>query len=182
MALLAGLIGTLLGLLPVGLGLGFFLDPLLRRHRDSTGDEGGPAQGRKDSHGFVRLDIGLSALPEDGTPVAYKVLDDRTDAWNRFRDIEVGTVWLRKVGDNDVVAFSAICPHLGCAVDFRAARGDFYCPCHTSAFDLQGTPTNSIPPRGMDILETRLKPETGDAIWLKYQVFRATIPEKIPVS
>jgi nitrite reductase/ring-hydroxylating ferredoxin subunit len=182
MAVLAGIASALLGLIPIGLGLGFFFDPLVRRQRVDSGGTGGQPLGRSDSDGFVRLDIGTSALPDDGTPVAYKVLDDRTDAWNRFRNIEIGTVWLRRVGEGKVLAFSSICPHLGCAVDFRAAHGDFYCPCHTSAFDLQGAPVNDIPPRGMDSLETRLKPETGDTIWLKYQVFRATIAEKIPVS
>lgn len=183
--MLAGGLAALLAAVPTGLGLGFFFDPLYRRTRRASGS-GGPggsdSHERRDADGFIRLDIGVSALPEDGTPLTYKVLDDRTDAWNRFRDVEIGTVWLRRVSASDVLAFSSICPHLGCAVDYRAAKGDFFCPCHTSAFDLKGEPLNNIPPRGMDRLETRLKPETGDTIWLKYENFRGTIPEKIPVA
>jgi menaquinol-cytochrome c reductase iron-sulfur subunit len=178
--LLAGLISVLLGLVPAGFGLGFFLDPLLRRRGGADGDASDGGE-RKDRDGFIRLDIGVSALPADGTPVEYKVLDDKSDAWNLYRDIEVGKVWLRLVGDNQVLALSSICPHLGCAVDL-SNRGDFFCPCHTSSFNLDGERTNEIPPRNMDRLETRLKPETGDTIWLKYQNFRATTPEKIPLS
>jgi Rieske Fe-S protein len=178
--LLTGLISVLLGLIPAGLGLGFFLDPLLRQRRGAGGDAASDGE-RKDREGFIRLDITVSALPADGTPVEYKVLDDKLDAWNRYRDIEVGKVWLRLVGDNQVLALSSICPHLGCAVDL-SGRGDYFCPCHTSSFNLDGERTNEIPPRNMDRLETRLKPETGDTIWLKYQNFRATIPEKIPLS
>jgi menaquinol-cytochrome c reductase iron-sulfur subunit len=174
---LAGTIGALLALIPTGLGLGFFLDPLLRKPSGQPGDAGG----REDADGFIRLDITVAALPDDGTPVAYKVLNDKTDAWNRFRNVEVGTVWLRRTEDGEVLALSSICPHLGCAVDFRGASSDFFCPCHTSAFNLAGERTNNIPPRGMDRLETRFKPETGDTIWLKYQNFRATTSEKIPV-
>jgi Rieske Fe-S protein len=181
---LAGGLAVMVGLVPLGIGMGFFFDPLFRRARRAAGKDGastGP-QSRRDADGFTRLDIGVAALPEDGTPLAYKVLDDRTDAWNRFPNVDIGTVWLRRLPDNQVLAFSTICPHLGCSVDFRAAKRDFFCPCHTSAFDLQGTPLNSIPPRGMDSLETRLKPETGDTIWVKYQQFRGTISEKIPVA
>jgi Rieske Fe-S protein len=165
---------------PWGLGVGFFLDPLIRRRRSEATDDA--SSSRQDDEGFVRLDIGLASLPVDGTPVSCRVLSDKTDAWNRFQNVEVGTVWLRRTSDESVMAFSSICPHLGCAVDFRAAKGDFFCPCHTSAFNLDGERTNHIPPRGMDRLETRFKPETGDTIWLKYQTFLATTPEKIPVS
>jgi menaquinol-cytochrome c reductase iron-sulfur subunit len=178
---LTGTIAVLLGAIPAGLGIGFFLDPLIRRRRSSS-ESGGATSDREDADGFIRLDIGLAALPQDGSPISYTVLNDKTDAWNRFRNVEVGTVWLRRNGDESVLALSSICPHLGCAVDFRTANGDFFCPCHTSAFNLAGERTNHIPPRGMDRLETRLKPETGDAIWLKYQTFRATTPEKIPVT
>jgi Rieske Fe-S protein len=177
----AGTLAVLLGAIPAAVGIGFFFDPLLRRRRSGKHDRGA-ASDREDADGFIRLDIGVAALPEDGTPITYKVLNDKTDAWNRYRNVEVGTVWLRRAGDQQVLALSSICPHLGCAVDFRTAHGDFFCPCHTSAFDLNGERTNHIPPRGMDRLETRLKPETGDTIWLKYQTFLATIPEKMPVS
>jgi Rieske Fe-S protein len=175
-----GTLALLLGAIPAVLGLGFFFHPLVRRKQSDLSASG--ASERQDADGFIRLDISLSSLPEDGTPVTYKVLNDKVDAWNRFRNVEVGTVWLRRTGDQSVLALSSICPHLGCAVDYRAANGDFFCPCHTSAFDLEGERTNHIPPRGMDRLETRFKLETGDAIWLKYQTFLATTPEKIPVS
>jgi Rieske Fe-S protein len=35
-------------------------------------------------------------------------------------------------------AFLATCSHLGCAVAWRRARGEFFCPCHGGRFDASG--------------------------------------------
>jgi cytochrome b6-f complex iron-sulfur subunit len=35
-------------------------------------------------------------------------------------------------------AFSAVCTHLGCIVDYEAANKRFHCNCHDSLFDLDG--------------------------------------------
>lgn len=36
------------------------------------------------------------------------------------------------------VAFSSICPHLGCQVHWEANNQRFFCPCHNGAFDASG--------------------------------------------
>ena len=168
-------LGAFLGLVPAMFGLLFFFDPLLRKRK--KGSAGAAAGEKKDAEGFTRLDVKLDTLPSDGTPMAFKVRDDKYDAWNLYKDVEVGTVWVRRTADDDVVAFSTICPHLGCAVDFRAGRKDFFCPCHTSAFDLEGERMNDIPPRGMDRLATKVNDQTG--IWVKYETFLAGRKEQI---
>ena len=176
----AAAISVLLGAIPAGLGLGFFLDPLTR---DRSGADSAPDPDgvQKDADGFIDLKVSVSSLPEDGTPVSVKVLDDRVDAWNKIPNVPIGTVWLRRTEAGEVLAFNTICPHLGCAVDYRQGNRDFFCPCHTSTFALDGKRQNMIPPRDMDGLETKLKPETDDSIWLKYQDFRAATHEKIEV-
>lgn len=180
-SVLAGVTGGLVAVVPLIPGIGFFLDPLLRR--DKSGESGGDA--RKDADGYIRMAISFSALPEDGTPQQFTVFDDKVDAWNRFIDVPVGSVWLRRIGAN-LVAFNTVCPHLGCAVGHRPAENDFYCPCHTSAFDLAGKQLNKVPPRGMDTLSVRRKSDgveqpDGDEIWIRFQNFRAASSEKIPV-
>jgi menaquinol-cytochrome c reductase iron-sulfur subunit len=171
---------------PKLLGTVFYLDPILKRFRPAGLETAsGTASAKKDANGFIRLDVTRSAVPADGTPVSVAVRDDITDAWNFFRDVPVGSIWLRRLGDQ-VIAFSSVCPHLGCAVSYRRAEGDFYCPCHTSVFTLDGKKNNVIPPRDLDTLELVTRTEgqddpAGEELWVKYQNFRRATSEKIPI-
>lgn len=158
-------VGALVGIVPAAISGLFFLDPLVRKRGGGDGD------------GFIETDLVLDALPADGTPVRYTVRDDLINAWNMSPDQPIGAAWLRRIQDQ-VLAFSTVCPHLGCDVEHRAGEGDFYCPCHTSAFDLDGQPLNAIPPRAMDTLEATVK---DGRIWLKYESFRGATSEKVPV-
>jgi len=175
---LAGSIGAVVGLVPVLSGLIFFLDPLIRGGQSSgLPTVGGGVQ--KDAEGFIKLPVTRSLLPSDGTPQQVTVEDDLVDAWNKFPNVPIGSVWLLRSESEEVTAFSTICPHLGCAVEFRGARRDFYCPCHLSAFKLDGSKDNPIPPRDMDSLA--VKPGMGEEIWVQYRSFRGGISEKVEV-
>jgi len=176
--LLAGAVGLVAGLIPFVTGVVFFFDPLLRK-RTSVGE----SEGGEKEDGFINLGVSAEALPADGTPQMFKVHDDVVDAWNKFLNVEIGSVWLRRDPDGtlkDVTAFSSICPHLGCTVDFRSAAQDFYCPCHRSAFSLTGERQNDIPPRGMDKLDVKVKDD--HSIWVKYVEYRSGEKERIPVA
>ena len=173
---LAGTIGVVVGLVPVLSGLIFFLDPLIRGERQSGDSRGGVG---RDAEGYIKLPVTRSLLPSDGTPQQVTVEDDLVDAWNKFPRVPIGSVWLLRSESGEVSAFSTVCPHLGCAVEFRGAQSDFYCPCHLSAFRLDGSKDNPIPPRDMDSL--RVKPDTGEEIWVQYKNFRGGISEKVEI-
>jgi menaquinol-cytochrome c reductase iron-sulfur subunit len=179
------LISTIIVAIPASLGGLFFLDPILRRQKSSGGSQPGAAA-RKDENGYIRLDVTREAVPQDGTPVSVTVFDDIEDAWNRFPNVPVGSIWLRKVGDGPILAFNSICPHLGCSVNYRRAENDFFCPCHTSAFALDGKKSNEVPPRDMDALEVAMRTggkddPAGSEIWVKFQNFRRATSERIPI-
>jgi menaquinol-cytochrome c reductase iron-sulfur subunit len=178
----AGALGIIVGTVPFLTGLLFFLDPLIRDKKETPKGETGndPGGVEKDADGFVNLNVSIDALPADGTPRAVKVHDDKVDAWNKFLNVEVGTVWLLRNKQDGVTAFNTVCPHLGCSVDFRQASNNFYCPCHQSTFDLDGGKLNPIPPRNMDQLEVKVK--DGKHVWLKFQNFRGATSEKIAIS
>lgn len=116
----------------------------------------------------------------EGQPKRVAVVADRRDAWTLERGVELGSVWLVRRGD-EVLAFSAVCPHLGCSVNAvvdregKGARG-FSCPCHTSAFDLDGSRQSGPAPRGMDRLATKIEDEV---VVVDFRRFRIGIEEKV---
>ncbi|MCA9540659.1 MAG: arsenate reductase (azurin) small subunit, partial [Myxococcales bacterium] len=67
--------------------------------------------------------------------------------------------------DRDVVAFSALCTHQGCPVQFE--NGRFLCPCHYSQFDpclggqcYQGPATECLP-------QIRLRLDADGALYVE---------------
>lgn len=129
---------------------------------------GAPAGGGR----WVRT-LRLDQLKE-GEPKRVAIVDDRRDAWTIERGVELGSVWLVRHG-NDVKAFSAVCPHLGCSVN-ALADGAFACPCHTSAFDPQGKKKSGPSPRDLDALSTRI--EDG-FVAVDFRRFKIGVAEKV---
>lgn len=167
----AALVGTIVGVVPLlAAGVAFF-DPLLRRRKAGT-DQPGSKDG---ADGFLQITTTRN-LPADGTPRLFPVVTDLQDAWNKFPDTEVGSVYLWQNADGTVQCFNARCPHLGCTVNYKSDQSAYVCPCHDSAFSLNGERTNDIPPRDMDPLEAQVR--NGDEVWVRFQKFRAGIHER----
>jgi len=49
------------------------------------------------------------------------------------------------------LAFSAICPHLHCIVNWNAVIKEFECPCHGAKFNQSGEVVAGPPPRPLDL-------------------------------
>lgn len=115
----------------------------------------------------------------EGEARRVAIVDERRDAWTVERNVELGSVWLVRRGDK-VLAFSAVCPHLGCSVNAvnigESGSAGFACPCHTSAFDAAGKRTSGPSPRDLDTLETRI--EDG-FVAVDFKRFRIGVEEKI---
>lgn len=111
-------------------------------------------------------------------PVKVQLFTDRSDAWNRIRQIQVGSCWVVE-HQGLLTAFSTVCPHLGCAVDFVGEDHKFKCPCHRSTFHEQTGDAESGPsPRGLDALELAYE---GEFVAVRYQRFRQGIATKEPI-
>ncbi len=161
LSLLAILAGGIAGLVPLAAGTLFFLDPTLRKRKGAAG-------------GMLRA-VDLSELPADGTPLRVALRSDIVDAWTIYHDRVIGSIYLRLMPNGQVLAFNDTCTHLGCKVDYQAADKQFFCPCHQSAFELDGERKNQIPPRRLDSLEAEIK---DGEVWVKYQNFRIGTDKK----
>lgn len=177
---LAIVIGGVVSLVPLVAGVLFFLDPLIRR-KDKTA-EASPDEG------FIKVNVTLDQLKAAKVPLQVPIISSRVDKWNRYPLQAIGSAYLQMAEDGEtVLAFNVTCPHLGCAVEYRVTptenAPEYYCPCHNSAFELDGKKKNVIPPRDLDSLEVKVvkNDENVDEIWVKYQDFRATLAEKVPV-
>jgi len=136
-----------------------------------------PLRGRSKADAFHPL-ARLRDLKE-GVPRAFRVLDERQDAWVKYPREPVGSVWLIRQSEG-VIAYSAECPHLGCAVSLAPDSQSFHCPCHQSRFDLDGRPINAVPPRGMDRLDVQLSTDPDPEVRVKFQRFRSMNRKKVP--
>ena len=159
-------IGGVVGLVPAVTGLTVLLDPL--RHSAGAG-------------GFVFV-TSLNALAEDGSPRRFQIIADRADAWNKFPQVPVGAVYLRRAGEK-VEALNVTCPHAGCPVEYKSGNNTFLCPCHDSKFNPDGTlvaGAKSPSPRALDTLEVELR--NGREVWVKFQNFEAGKARKVPLA
>ena len=175
----ASVAAGILVLFPFAAGWGLLFDPLRRRNRpNEKGDALGAA-------GFARI-CPLDSLPADGVPHEFVVTADVADAWTRAPGQRIGSVFLARTDDGgkpQVTAFTATCPHLGCAVEFDAAESRFECPCHESAFAKDGQKLIGPSLRNLDPLEVKLVDDQGtQEVWVDFQRFRAGIAERIPVA
>jgi Rieske Fe-S protein len=162
--LTAGL-GAITAALAIIPGLGFLASPLKR----AVGGAGGNA-----------LRVASERDVKPGKPVRVTAVGARDDAWLRLEKVTLGSAWLvRAVEDGPIKAFSTVCPHLGCGVDFDEKTGKFNCPCHTSAFDLDGRCLGGPSPRGLDELETHVE---GRDVLIRYQRFRVGTAKREPIG
>ena len=166
-----GFLSFILVAVPSTIGGIFFLDPILRKKKLPNGSGGG------DVEGFVKVPLTSDAIPADGTPVPVSIRSDQIDAWNLYKDVPIGSVWIRRT-EAGLKVFNSVCPHLGCRVGYRPTENDFYCPCHESRFTLEGEKTNDTPPRNMDDLEVK---EVDGTVYVKYQNFKGGIADKTAI-
>jgi arsenite oxidase small subunit len=110
---------------------------------------------------FKAVKIGNIHTLKTGHPVTFQYPDQPSLAIL----VKLGRRALGGVGPRqDIVAFSATCTHMGCAVAYR--DGHFLCPCHFSMFDpakngevYQGLAVEYLPQ-----IQLHVVPKTGDIL------------------
>jgi cytochrome b6-f complex iron-sulfur subunit len=57
---------------------------------------------------------------------------------------------LIRTADGAYRAFTAVCTHLGCTVQFKAQDKAIWCACHNGMYDLEGRNVSGPPPRPLE--------------------------------
>jgi len=119
-------IGAVCGAAISAPGIGFVVAPLFR----SIPREWRPV-GKVE-----RFKVGetVSVVFEDASPLPWAGVTSRTAAW------------LRRVADEEFIAFSVNCAHLGCPVRWLEQARLFMCPCHGGVYYEDGSVAAGPPP------------------------------------
>ncbi len=87
-----------------------------------------------------QVKLALAELPVGGTkPITYE-----------------GKPALVLRSTEGVTAFSLICTHLGCTVQWQEGKQQFFCPCHDGMFDRDGDVLSGPPPMPLEQLPVKI--------------------------
>ena len=67
-----------------------------------------------------------------------------------------------KTTEGDLRAFSAVCTHLECTVQFKPDTAQIWCACHNGLYDLGGNVVAGPPPRPLERFVVNLRGAPGD--------------------
>ena len=140
--------------------------------------EGEPERQQRGGTRSHRLEQRHANAPIQHQGRALRMRADRVDAWNRVEDVKIGSAWVVEI-DGELHAFSSVCPHLGCAVEWSAEMSKFKCPCHRSAFAVDGTAEEGPAPRPLDALA--IESREGGLIAIRYERFKQGVEEQVKV-
>ncbi|HZR23796.1 MAG TPA: Rieske (2Fe-2S) protein [Vicinamibacterales bacterium] len=68
-----------------------------------------------------------------------------------------------RTAEGEIRAFSAVCTHLDCTVQFKTDTSQLWCACHNGTYDLGGNVVSGPPPRGLEKFVVNLRGEGADA-------------------
>ncbi len=90
--------------------------------------------------------------------VAAKVGELKENAAKVFKFGSTPAILIR-TADGNYRAFTAVCTHLGCTVQYRSDLHEIWCPCHNGMYDLQGRNISGPPPRPLAQYQVHIQGE-----------------------
>lgn len=163
LSLLTSLIGAVIAAILAVPGLGYVFAPLRKR-----------AAGEAEE-GFY--DAGSWNDVAEGAPQLVAIEMTHQDGWAKTQVRH--SIWVLKTGDKSAVVLSPICPHLGCPVNWDAAKTQYACPCHASFFNKQGEVLSGPAPRGLDSLPYEIR---NGRLFIRWIDFRQGTASREPVT
>jgi len=74
---------------------------------------------------------------------------------------------LVRVNDTEWKAFSAVCTHLNCTVQYQESRREIWCACHNGTYDLEGRVVSGPPPKPLEEMAVKIR---GDEVVISKRV------------
>ena len=91
--------------------------------------------------------VGISVDELTSEPQRVEWVVDQVDGWYESKVTKVA--WVYKNEQDEIVAHSPICTHLGCFVTWEGSEdhpGEYFCPCHNGRYYKDGTNVPGTPP------------------------------------
>jgi cytochrome b6-f complex iron-sulfur subunit len=103
-----------------------------------------------------------SGEPDTASAVAGKAGDLKPNSGKVFKFGNRPGIVVR-TADGDLRAFSAVCTHLDCTVQFKSDTSQLWCACHNGTYDLSGNVVSGPPPRGLEQFVVNIRGEGPEA-------------------
>ncbi|WP_138416991.1 ubiquinol-cytochrome c reductase iron-sulfur subunit [Aquibacillus sediminis] len=102
----------------------------------------------------------LSEISDEPTRIDWTI--DQVDGW--YESEVPKSAWVYKDENDDIIALSPVCKHLGCFVNWQGDEShpdQFYCPCHDGRYYKSGVNVPNTPPEEpLDEFEVRIDGQT----------------------
>jgi menaquinol-cytochrome c reductase iron-sulfur subunit len=89
-----------------------------------------------------------------GTTVAVRFVDSSPLPWAGVTALTAA--WLRRIDQDNFIAFAVNCSHLGCPVRWQSEANLFMCPCHGGVYYSDGSVAAGPPQRALTRYPVRL--------------------------
>lgn len=98
--------------------------------------------------------------PSTASVVAARLADIRLNSGIVF---PFGTrpAILVRTPEGDLRAFTAVCSHLECTVQYKGDTSQIWCACHNGVYDLSGNVVSGPPPRPLESFAVAVRGEPG---------------------
>jgi cytochrome b6-f complex iron-sulfur subunit len=104
-----------------------------------------------------------SGEPQTTSVEAVKAADLQPNSGLVFKFGNIPGIVLR-TPDGEVRAFSAVCTHLDCTVQYKADTSQLWCACHNGLYDLAGNVVSGPPPRPLERFAVNVRGEAGNEV------------------
>lgn len=90
--------------------------------------------------------------------LSIKANDVKTNTGQIFRFGSQPAILIKDT-NGELKAFSAVCTHLACIVQYRSDIGHIWCACHNGHFDLNGRNVEGPPPKPLEQFVVNVRAE-----------------------